>query len=110
MSLQKISSLLDFSPGRIVYEEFIFDDEQELVEQVDKLDEDILQIEFPGGILLDVGWYPAFTRVGQFQVRVIRNFEWDAPIFYAEVTSMDVLRSVLEAARQTAVEAALIAV
>jgi hypothetical protein len=42
-------------------------------------------------------------------VRVIRNFSWEAPIFYAEVTKINVLRSVIEAARQTAREAALVA-
>ena len=109
MKLEKFSDSIDFSPGRVVYDEFIIDDGRAWVEQVDRLDEDLLQVAFPGDVVLDLGWYPAFSREGQFQVRVIRHFDWDAPIFYAEVTSIDILRSVLEAARQTAVEAALVA-
>jgi hypothetical protein len=109
MKSAKLSHLIDFSPGRVVYEEFTMTDEQELGEQIDNLNEDLLQVEYAGGVLLDLGWYPAFNHTGQFQVRVIRNFTWDAPIFYAEVTKMDVLRSVLEAARRTATEAALVA-
>jgi hypothetical protein len=109
MKPEKISDLIDFSPGRVMYDEFTIDDGQEWVEHVDRLDEDLLQVEFPGHVVLDVGWYPAFSKEGQFQVRVIHNFDWDAPIFYAEVTKLAVLRSVLEAARQTAAEAALVA-
>jgi len=108
MKSEKLSNIIDFSPGRVVYEEFTIDDGREWVEQIDRLEEDLLQVVFPGDVVLDLGWYPAFSRKGQFQVRVIRNFNWDAPIFYAEVTKMDVLRSVLEAARQTAIESALV--
>lgn len=108
MKSPKLSDVMDFSPGRVVYEEFTITDEQDWGEQIDTLNEDLLQIEYPGDILLDLGWYPACSRDGQFQVRVIRNFSWDAPIFYAEVTKMKVLRFVIEAARQTATEAALV--
>lgn len=109
MKSEKLSDVINFAPGRVVYEEFTLDDEQDWVEQIDKLNEDLLQVEYPGAILLDLGWYPACSRQGQFQVRVIRNFSWETPIFYAEVTKMNVLRSVIEAARQTATEAALVA-
>lgn len=109
MKAEKFSDVMDFSPGRVVYEEFTMTDEQAWDEQIDKLNEDLLQVEYPGDVVLDLGWYPAFNHKGQFQVRVIRNFTWEAPIFYAEVTKIDVLRSVLEAARRTAAEAALVA-
>ena len=65
---------MDFSPGRVVYEKFTLADEQAWGEQIDDLNEDLLQVEYPGDILLDLGWYPAFSRKGQFQVRVIRHF------------------------------------
>jgi len=109
MKSEKLSDVINFAPGRVVYEAFTLADEQAWGEQIDKLNEDLLQVEYPGDILLDLGWYPASSRQGQFQVRVIRNFSWDAPIFYAEITKMKVLRSVIEAARQTATETALIA-
>lgn len=109
MKVAKLSHVMDFSPSRIVYEEFTLDDEQAWGEQIDKLNEDLLQVEYPGDILLDLGWYPACSQQGQFHVRVIRNFSWEAPIFYAEVTKLKVLRSVIEAAHQTATAAALVA-
>ncbi len=103
----KISDTIDFSPGHIVYEELAVDNWQEWIAQEDNLNEDLLQVAFPGEVVLDVGWYPAFSRHGKFQVRVIRDAQWDTPIFYAEVAGPDVLRSVVDAARQTATEAAL---
>lgn len=108
MKSEKISQIVDFSPGRIVYENFSIEQDQEWIDQLDKLDEDLLQVEFPDDVILDLGWYPAFSHKGQFQVRVIRDFNWDAPIFYAEVTQMAVLRTVLEAARRTAIEASVV--
>lgn len=108
MKSEKISQIVDFSPGRIVYENFSIEQDQEWIDQLDKLDEDLLQVEFPDDVILDLGWYPAFSRKGQFQVRVIRDFNWDAPIFYAEVTQLAVLRTVLEAARRTAIEASFV--
>ncbi|MBV7334327.1 hypothetical protein KFU94_40050 [Chloroflexi bacterium TSY] len=97
-------------PGSVVYEELALDNELTLADQVDRLNEDLLQVEFPGKVLLDLGWYPAFSNQGQFQVYVVRDANWDEPLFYAEVASLDVLYSVLEAARRTAAEAAMVAV
>ncbi|MEZ4864223.1 MAG: hypothetical protein R3C14_23120 [Caldilineaceae bacterium] len=105
----KISDIVNFSPGNVVYEEFTIDGNQEWKAQIDNLTEDLLQVAYPDDVLLDVGWYPAHNRKGQFQVRVIRDFQWDEPIFYAEVASLDVLRAVLEATRRTAAEAGLVA-
>jgi len=43
MNVEKLSDVMDFSPGRVVYEEFTLDDEQAWGEQIDKLNEDLLQ-------------------------------------------------------------------
>ena len=110
MIATKFSDTVDFSPGQVVYEEFPLNEKAEWIDDIDNLNEDLLQVTFPGDILLDIGWYPAQTLRGQFQVRVIHDADWDNPIFYAEVASLAVLRSVLEAARRTAVETALVTV
>lgn len=67
MKAEKLSDVMDFSPGRVVYEEFTMNDEQEWGEQVDNLNEDLLQVEYPGAILLDLGWYPAFSPKDNFK-------------------------------------------
>ncbi|MCB0111674.1 MAG: hypothetical protein KDE53_37380 [Caldilineaceae bacterium] len=109
MTTKKFSDTIEFAPGQVVYEEFIVEGEEPWTTQIDNLNEDLLQVVFPGNLLLDVGWYPEFDRQGQFQVRLIRDEQWDTPIFYAEVAQLELLRLVLEAARQTAAGAALVA-
>ena len=109
MTAIKFSETIDFSPGQVVYEEFHLTDSKEWAEQLDDLNEDLLQVEFPGNVILDIGWYPMGDPKGQFKVKVIRDFDWEQPIFYAKVSTLGVLRSVVEAAKRTAVEAALVA-
>lgn len=63
----------------------------------DKLDteslkEDMLQVSYERGYLLDVGWYPSFDPSGCFQIRVIKEYDWENPVHissahsYKEVT------------------------
>ena len=66
MKSEKISNIMDFSPGCVVYDEFTIDDGREGIEHVDRLSEDLLQVKFPGDVLLDLGWYPAFNHERQF--------------------------------------------
>ncbi|AUT27272.1 hypothetical protein C1192_09170 [Escherichia marmotae] len=52
-----------------------------LNEQRDELKEDMLQVEYPGGYLLDVGWRPSFDINGKFYICLIKDFDWDIPIY-----------------------------
>ena len=36
-----------------------------------------MQVAYPDGQILDVGWYPESNPVGKFKVLVISNGEWD---------------------------------
>ena len=56
MKSEKLSAVIHFAPGRVVYEEFTLADEQAWGEQLDNLNADFLQAEYPGDILLDLGW------------------------------------------------------
>ncbi|NMP25665.1 hypothetical protein GW590_02070 [Rahnella sp. SAP-1] len=47
--------------------------------QIMVLDEDLLQLSFKSGIIVDVGWYPAFETTGEFIINRIANGCWDAP-------------------------------
>jgi hypothetical protein len=109
MTATKFSDTIDFSPGRVVYEEFPLNKKKEWIDEIDNLNEDLLQVTFPGDTVLDIGWYPAQSRKGRFQVRVSRDADWEHPIFYAEVVSLTVLRLVFEAARRTAIETIVVA-
>lgn len=57
----------DFIPGKIVLNDFTFIDRiKTLKEQLDYLTEDMIQVEFDNNIVLDIGWYPEFTRRAGF--------------------------------------------
>jgi hypothetical protein len=42
------------------------DERLPLAEQVSDLKEDLAQVEYPAGVLLDVGWYPELSLDGTF--------------------------------------------
>ena len=67
--------------GKVIYNEFHVDFSKPYREQPDNLTEDLLQIEFPDQYLLDVGWYPEYDADGAFMVQLIRNDEWDKPLY-----------------------------
>ncbi|MDY1039352.1 hypothetical protein [Lelliottia sp. CFBP8978] len=50
-------------------------------EQVNKLDEDLFQLTFNNGNVIDVGWHPAFEEDGEFIIQVVSNDDWEEPIF-----------------------------
>lgn len=58
-------SAIDFSKG--------------IESQIMVLDEDLLQLSFESGIIVDVGWYPAFELSGKFIINRIVNGCWDTP-------------------------------
>jgi len=49
--------------------------------QIDLLKEDLMQVRFGNTIILDLGWYPEFDPRGQFVLCVVREREWEKPIF-----------------------------
>ena len=44
--------------------------------EIEDLDQEILEIDLPIGLTIDVGWYPQFDRDGAFQIVVYRQF-WE---------------------------------
>jgi hypothetical protein len=62
--------------------------------------EDLLQVEYQGDFLLDVGWYGHEQEAGEFQVRVIRKGDWSLPAFQCSVMARNTLLPVIEQAIQ----------
>ncbi|MEJ5114435.1 hypothetical protein [Erwinia billingiae] len=48
-------------------------------EQVNRLDEDLFQLTFSDGTVIDIGWLPSFEESGQFVIQVISDGDWDNP-------------------------------
>ena len=81
----------DFKSGQVTFWELDFlERTKPLVDQLNGLKEDLVQIEFPRE-LLDVGWYPEFSEVGAFTVKLVRDFNWDEPIFEVKCRTVDEL-------------------
>lgn len=64
--------------GKILYNDFSIQNKP-LNNQIFSLKEDLLQVEYPNGCLVDVGWYPEFDIKGYFKIMIIKDFDWDNP-------------------------------
>lgn len=71
---------IDFRSGQIVYNTFEIDFDKEYSEQIDCLTENLLQVKFSDGYLLDIGWYPECDIEGGFLIQLIKDENWEAPI------------------------------
>ena len=52
--------------------------------QVDELKEDLVQVQYPKNITLDVGWCPEFDVNGMFIVTIIQDENWGEPLVVKE--------------------------
>ncbi|MCZ8960019.1 hypothetical protein [Escherichia albertii] len=84
---------IDFSikKGEIVFNEFSLKQDIPLGEQLDELREDMLQVEFPDGYILDVGWRPSFDINGKFYIYLIKDFDWEEPVYSGNAENIDSL-------------------
>lgn len=74
---------IDFSlsGGVVTFNEFPIDQGQALENHINDLKEDMLQVEFPEGYILDVGWRPSFEIDGKFHIVLIKDLDWTSPMY-----------------------------
>lgn len=72
---------VNFKSGKIIFDEFHIDFFRPFSEQLDCLLEDLLQVKFLENCLLDVGWYPEYEEDGAFVIQVIKDQNWELPIY-----------------------------
>ncbi|WP_036697530.1 hypothetical protein [Paenibacillus taiwanensis] len=89
---------IDFTPGKITYNEFHFEPQLPLAEQIWSLKHDILQVAFEDErFILDVGWLPEFdVERGNFIVVIVENYDWDHPIYENKTNEMFALTTYIE--------------
>ena len=99
VSRMSIRSLLQ--GGTILFDNLVIvDPEVALSAQLGCLREDMLQVAFGDKLTLDVGWYPSFSPTGQFTVFVIRDYDWEEPVYQASCRTLaDLLKIVEEGVR-----------
>lgn len=60
---------------------WLFNNTNELIYKLE-FEEDLLQVQFFNEkYILDVGWYPTRGKNGKFKVYVIKNYDWENPLF-----------------------------
>jgi hypothetical protein len=101
------SSEFDWHAGNILYWDLGHIASDKPIElQYDELKEDLAQVEFGSVTLLDIGWYPEFSSEGRFVVSIVRNQEWEEPVFRLECKDVPglyaAIRSAIDVARKQA--------
>lgn len=86
---------INFGTGVIKYNEFHIKNDIPLKKQELFLTEDLLQVEYKNKIILDLGWFPEFNCNGVFLINIIRNYDWNNPIFKKEVYVLSELKNEL---------------
>lgn len=75
---------LDLKNGKVVFDDFNLPTEEALESHADKLKEDMLQVEFPDGYLLDIGWRPSFDLRGSFFCSSREKFRLGKPYLFGD--------------------------
>jgi hypothetical protein len=77
----------NFKPAIVTYNPYKLSPED--MTDIKFLSEDMLQVEYPNSYLIDVGWYGRYSTLnGVFIIRIIKNSEWDNPVFKDEYRSV----------------------
>lgn len=83
----------NWKSGKVVYWDLNdVDEARPLVDQCEHLKEDLAQVEFPNGMLLDISWLPDCDPDGEFVICVVENGDWMAPKFRAVAKDIETLQ------------------
>lgn len=101
------SSEFNFTPGRVLFWDLDFLTPSMTYEELtesDGLKEDLVQVEFSGGLIVDGGWYRDGLGGGSFRVMVVFPPDWSHPLYSANASTaaqlVDALTHAVEAAKQ----------
>jgi len=83
---------IDFNPGTVGFDGFDIDPNRPLKDQEDSLREDMFQVNYGDKYTIDIGWKPNLNINGKFKIRIIKDYDWDNPIFYKKTNDLKILR------------------
>lgn len=78
----------DFKPGRIKFNGYRIESNEEINSDNDSLTEDMFQVEYPGNYTIDFGWY---SGIDKFIVYVIKDCDWQRPLIRKECSTLEEL-------------------
>lgn len=82
---------INFRDGKVIYDDFNIDLTCPLEDQTYELQEDLLQVKYGNGYVLDLGWHPELDPKGYFVIHLIKNSNWDEPVYRSEVPFHDLV-------------------
>lgn len=89
---------VNFKSGDIEYDDFNIDPNVPFKEQISNLKQDLLYVSYKNGLyIIDLGWLPANDPEGNFVLRVIKNSNWDLPVYYKKTRNLSELGLYLQA-------------
>lgn len=79
--------MINFIPdkGTVTYNDFNLNLAKPINSQTSFLKEDLLQIVFSNNYLLDLGWYPEGDINGNFVIQIVKDYDWDKPVYKKEI-------------------------
>ncbi|QTH40278.1 hypothetical protein J4772_22100 [Cohnella sp. LGH] len=87
---------VNFENGIVIYNDLKLNVNEPLGNQMENLKEDLLQVSFKDKLVIDVGWFPSFSRDGSFKIVVIKDYDWENPIYQNTCRSVEELINCLE--------------
>lgn len=91
---------INFFPGTVTYNEFNIDPHLAFEKQELSFNEDLFQVSYEGKYTIDIGWYPAMKKNGNFKIVIIKNFNWEHPIYLKKTKDFKELYNFLEECAQ----------
>lgn len=89
---------IDFKSGKITYNDFDIDFNVSFENQLYSYKEDLFQVTYANDCCIDVGYYPEFDPKGWFKVQVIKNYDWQYPVFLKRCKTEKTLKELLKTA------------
>ena len=81
----------EFLPGKVTYNSFDISFDKPFEQQIFSLNEDLVQVEYENGYLIDIGWYPECDPKGKIILQLIHDNDWSNPAKTVSVTTLEAL-------------------
>jgi hypothetical protein len=96
MSGKNILEIIQHVPGKVIQNDFdLINESTDLKNQQLVLSEDMLQIEVSDQITFDIGWYSKPNGNGTFIVFIIKDEDWESPLFKKKCYSLKTLKKAI---------------
>lgn len=96
----KVFEKIDFSPGKVTYDDFDINTKLPFEEQEFSFKEDMFQVSYGDKYTLDIGWYPSHEKNGKFRIVIIRDYDWMNPLYSKRTKDLKRLYKLVRACAQ----------